>query len=932
MPQRGLTRGMEPIRYGPFARLSDLYHGWRDGLSSIPPKDHWRRGQRITTPHREVLIRRAQDSFELERLRFEETRRSALDRLARSEAERAGAEAALALAERELSDASVPPGDEQLRERRAAEAYRDEGIVRARRMREHHRRRAVALAAVRRAHAEVTGAEARIAGARQEATTQLVVAASRVRRIHEFTHRRLAAYRRRLARSHPDPAWIVEGMSVLEPAIPGWAFSPYPGHELEAPPGARPAPDEPEPEAEPEPPAERIELSSAVRFGSDPDRADVVLPWFWVAPHHFTVVPGEGHARLLDRGHGNGPFVDGRPVRAARLLPGEYFDFGDLRYEVSDDASALLVSPLAAPELVVHDLADSAGSRLRHMSFVQHNRTVVAILGPSGAGKSSLFSALLNELETTSGRLYFRHLSLVAHREEIRTMLGFVPQDDEMYRSLTVRQLLSFADQLRSGPDHRGKRTERIEQTCAVLGLSAQVDQLVRTLSGGQRKRVSIALEMIARPELLMLDEPTSGLDPNMDREVMTILRDYAERDRTVIVITHNTEHLRLAHRVLVLARGGRPVYYGRPGDALRALHVRSWADLMKLLAADGGHDADRLATQYRDGPAAREAEREADRIAGAMAKPNEAVKARRSARPLHREFAILSRRQLALLWAQRLRDRDGNKPRATGPWSWLKPLAGPAVVAMPLLIAVFGALLSALIAGHDGFGPPSGPRQTPSPAAALSLLTTLCMLNGQALTYSNVVSEWPVIRREHRTGVRPLSVLLSKWWVFALIGIAQAGIITTIFCALLPAPRNYLVYGGGTVELFADLATLTVASMSLGLLISALARRLEQAVAWVTAASIAQIALNGVTADLSNKGWFLNLLTYLLPSRMGLAATASSIGLRGIAPNTAYSDALWTHATGQWVFDTGLVLAQTGLFFGLAARQLRRRLNHPDQ
>ncbi|MEV0129732.1 ATP-binding cassette domain-containing protein [Dactylosporangium sp. NPDC050688] len=919
---------MEPILYGPFARLADLYHGWRDGLSNIPPKAHWRRGQRISTPHREVLIRRAQDAFELERLRFEQARRWALDRLARAEAERDGAEAVLALAERELAQASVPPTGEQLGERRVAEEHRDGRVVRSRRMREHRLRRGATLAALRRARDAVTDADARIAAARQEATTQLAVAASRVRRIHEFTHRRLASYRRRLARSHPDPAWIVEGMSVLDPEIPRWAFSPYPGHELEMPPPARPpVDDDVVPDGAPEPPAERIELRSTVRFGSDPDRADVVLDWFWVAPHHFTVVPEEGRVRLLDRGQGNGPFVDGQPVRTALLVPGEYFDFGELRYEVSDDATALLVSPLAAPSLIVHDLSDSGGSRLQHMSFVQRNRTVVAILGPSGAGKSSLFYALLNELET-SGRLYFRDLSLVEHREEIRTMLGFVPQADEMHQSLTVRQLLRFTDQLRVGPDHHGKRKERIEQTCESLGLLPNLDQLVRTLSGGQRKRVSIALEMIARPDLLMLDEPTSGLDPNMDREVMTILADYAERDRTVIVITHNTEHLRLAHRVLVLAKGGRPVFFGRPADALPKLGVRSWADLMKLL---GTGDVDQHTAAYRNGSAAREAEREADRVAHGQARPNQTVKARRSIRPLHRELGVLSRRQLALLWAQRLRDRDRKKLRASGWLSWLKPLAGPAVVAMPLIIAVFGALLSVLIAGSDGFGPPAGPRQTPSPATALSLLTTLCMLNGQALTYSNIVSEALIIKREHRTGVRPLSVLLSKWWVFALIGTAQAGIITVTFCAMRPAPENYLVYGDGVLELFADLAMLTVASMSLGLLISALARRLEQAVAWVTAASIAQIALNGVTADLTHK-WPLNALSLLLPTRMGLASTASSIGLRGLAPNTIYQDAMWTHSTSQWIFNTALVALQTVVFFTLAALILRRRLDHPDQ
>ena len=190
---------------------------------------------------------------------------------------------------------------------------------------------------------------------------------------------------------------------------------------------------------------------------------------------------------------------------------------------------------------------------------------MLAILGPSGAGKTSLFSALVKELQIEEGELYLGKLPLRTHGAEIRERLGFVPQDDTLFKTFTVRQLLRYAYELR-GAGSKETRDKRVAEVCGQLGIGEQIKQLVGTLSGGQRKRVSIAVELLSKPSLLLLDEPTSGLDAGMDLEVLRLLREYAEAGNTVMVITHSTEHLRQAHRVLVLAHGGRPVFFGSSG------------------------------------------------------------------------------------------------------------------------------------------------------------------------------------------------------------------------------------------------------------------------------------------------------------------------------------------------------------------------------
>ncbi len=930
---------MTPIRYGLFARLADLYHGWRDGLSAIPPKELWRPGQRITTPHREALIRRAQDAFEYERLRFEEHRRLTLDRLARAPAGIDGARGHVSLAERELALASVPPTREQLTERRVGEDQRDERIVRARRMREHGRRRSRALGRVHRAVEERSRIEAEVAAAQQDATTRLAVARARVRRIHEHTHCRLAAYRRRLARTHPYPDWVVGGMSVLEPEIPGWAFSPYPGHEEERDPIIH---DERlDEEAEPEGDERRIPLlDPRTVFGSSKPPADERVDGYGVAPEHFSLTRTGDRIRLVAHAHGIGPFIDGQPVQTAWLDDGEHFDFAEHRYTLTDHGTALLATALSPSDLVVHELSDEGGQRLTSMSFVQRKGTVVAILGPSGAGKSSLFKALLGELEEDqrpSGSLFFRDLDLRRSPAQLRTMLGFVPQHDDMYGTLTLRTMLRYADRLRSGIAHHGTRDRRITRLCRELGIDKRLDQLVRRLSGGQAKRASIALEMLSHPALLMLDEPTSGLDPNMDREVMTILRRYAENGRTVIVITHNVQHIRLAHRVLVVASHGRPVYFGPPSRVRQTLGVKTYADLMKLLTDDDQATVvARLAERYRTGAEAREAGREAARALQRQPDPARRVRQPSRALTVARQLSTLLRRQAALIWAQQhrsnARERRGGGGDGPGWREVMASLRGLAVVVMPLIIAAGGAGLAIVVSTPDGFGMPSAAAQRPGPgpAAALSLLTTLCMLNGQALTYSNVVSEWPTIRREYRTGIVPLAVLLAKWLVFAILAVAQSAIVVLIYTSGRSAPVHHVLLGSGRAELTLDLAALTVASMTLGLLISVVARKLEQAVAWTTAVSIAQIALNGITADLSGNRP-LALLSYPLPARWGLAAGASSVDLRHIQPKPFY-DAMWNATAGQYGKDlTGLLLL-IGACFLAAAVLLHRRLRKPDR
>jgi ABC-type multidrug transport system ATPase subunit len=903
---------MTATRYSPIARATDWWHGWRDGRQGVP----CRRAGRISTPHRDVLIRRARDAFEHERVQFEAARAGAMELVAAAGERLRDVEGRLRAAHDELDVLEPRPDPQDLEERRPGEERRPAAVVARRRTNEHRRRRAALVRRLDALAAERALRAGELAAAQDAAHRDLEVASARVRRVHEHAHARLATYRRRLVRSHPEGSQVDWQIDIVVPRRPAWAHP-------------EPAADEAdEPASVPDDGVRRVPLNPVMVIGGAAD-VDVQITGRNIAGEQARLTR-RTHDHLLEDLTRDGPvFVDGRQVRRAALAVGDAFTVGSwlLRIESDDELS---YAPLLPPSLVVFGLSavSDAGratekTRLDQMSFSQHEATVLAILGPSGAGKSSLFKALLGELRTTGGSLHFGGLDLRTHGEQIRSTIGFVPQDDSLHTTLTVQTALLFSDRLRS-PHLRADRADRIAKVCDDLKLEPnRRGKRVAELSGGQRKRVSIAMELLADPQLLMLDEPTSGLDAGMDSEVMRILRRMADerldddRRRTIVVVTHSTDNLNQAHRVLLLAPGGSPVYFGESGRIPAQFERRNWADLMRTLGQDPTTTASWVEA-YRVGPEAGVAQRAAEAAealptSGTPATPA-AVRSRQTSRPgighWWRQFHVLVQRQCALLLTRKeVFGAQGVRASVTGALSVLSPV----------LISVAGAGAAALVTSADPWTDPA------AAATALNLLVTLSMLAGQALTYGDVVAEFGVIHREHRTGVLVSAVVLSKWFVFGVLALVQAATMTAIFVAIRGAPTTTLV-ADGAMELFLNLAMLGIATMSSGLLVSVLATDLEVAVGMATALAISQVAFNGWTADLTSST-VLNALSWLLPTRWGFAVNAASIDLRAVAP-VAPPDALWSHTSGQWTADMLCLGGLTVVYVVAAVVVLRARLS----
>ena len=221
----------------------------------------------------------------------------------------------------------------------------------------------------------------------------------------------------------------------------------------------------------------------------------------------------------------------------------------------------------------------------------------VAIMGPSGSGKSTLLQALNGFRPAGKGTVELNGQNLYKSQSQFRSVIGYVPQDDIIHETLSVYRALYYSAHLRLPPGTSEDEIKaRVEVVIKKLGLAERKKVRVRRLSGGQRKRVSLGVELLSQPPLLFLDEPTSGLDPGLEEDMTRLFRQLADEGRTVLVTTHITESLEYPDVVALIA-GGRLVYYAPPGELLAYFQTRDYPSIFKRLR---DKDAQSWANRFR--------------------------------------------------------------------------------------------------------------------------------------------------------------------------------------------------------------------------------------------------------------------------------------------------------------------------------------------
>ncbi|MFF4040120.1 ATP-binding cassette domain-containing protein [Streptomyces sp. NPDC001816] len=685
---------------------------------------------------------------------------------------------------------------------------------------------------------------------------------------------------------------------------------------------------------------QRLDPARTYTVGRDP-QSDVVFREAIVSWWHARIYWGGTSWVLQDLNSTNGTYDLGRRISLAEVGHGALLTLGGaaegprLRFTVRparrDTAGGTSVTRIGrAPDndLVVreHDVSSHhaefslapAGSlivrrltvRVRHgksnrtllqnVSFEVPAKALIAVVGPSGSGKSTLLRALTGHQPNVKGEVLYDNQNLHERFAELRQHIGIVPQHDILHPQLTVRSALRHAARLRFPRGTEAtERDRRVEEVLTELRLGLHADQRIAALSGGQRKRVSVALELLTKPSLMFLDEPTSGLDPGMDRDVMQLLRGLADDGRTVLVVTHSVGELEQCDKVLVLGPGGSLAYFGPPAQALEFFGQATWADVFSAFDEHRDLDWSRRWHECRQHVASAAAPRQTATTAP------EAVHTPKPPR-WTAQLSVLVRRQLAVMASDR---------RFVGLMALLPVILGLASTVIPA-----------------DFGLRRAPDGTPNLAAGTilaSLVISVCFM-GAANSVRELVKERALYERERAAGLSRSAYLMSKITVLGLI----SGLQGITLCLLGLVPRELPTEGmvakdAPLLEMTFVITMLGFTSMMCGLVISSLARTAESTMPLLVLFCVFQYLFSGVTFHLFNNPG-VEQVAWLAPSRWAIAAEGVTLDLGPLlgpmdksAPSA--TDPLWRHSLSQWLTDMGVLFGLAMGCYALTIRLLRR-------
>src|SRR5438874_4560326 len=313
----------------------------------------------------------------------------------------------------------------------------------------------------------------------------------------------------------------------------------------------------------------------------------VVLSHPQVSGRHARLEQVHGGYCIIDVGSTNHVYVNAQRVTNQLLQPGDEIRIGPYKFTYTgtqltqqDESHGVRIDALHLQKV---------GSKhtilINNISLVIPPRKFVALVGGSGAGKSTLMDALNGLRPAQKGLVLYNGQDYYRNLAAFSTQLGYVPQEDIIHRDLTVERALYYAAKLRLPSDFTDEQIkQRINEVLEDVELTARRKLLIKKLSGGQRKRVSIALELLANPSVFFLDEPTSGLDPGLDRKMMFLLRRLADKGHTIVLVTHATNNINACDYICFLAQGGRLAYFGPPNEAKAYFGKTDFAEIYSAL------------------------------------------------------------------------------------------------------------------------------------------------------------------------------------------------------------------------------------------------------------------------------------------------------------------------------------------------------------
>jgi len=542
---------------------------------------------------------------------------------------------------------------------------------------------------------------------------------------------------------------------------------------------------------------------------------DIVLNHGTISKVHasITLTPNNGY-QIKDLGSTNGTYVNGRKIKTVETI-----DFKDNifigRHQITLEApSKNLSDELAITAIGIEKTYSNGVKGLKKMDLSIPSKSIIAIMGPSGCGKSTLLKALNGDTPPTKGKVFLFNLELSENWQYLKTQIGYVPQDDIIHQQLTVEQCLYFTAKLRLDNLSDQYIDKKIDQVLEDLNILEKKKNLISNLSGGQRKRVSIAVELMTDPLIMFLDEPTSPLDPQTVEDFLEIMKKLSERGTTVLMVTHKPEDLGYMDEVIFMAEGGNIVYQGDTNKYKEYFNVKS---VVSVFSQISGKTAEIWIRKYLN-----------PRVISSNS-GFDFVKSTSEVSSIE-QFSWLSKRYFKI--------KINDKLNST-------LLLAQAPIIATLICLIYSEINSGV----------------------LFMVAISAIWLGAQNAAREIVSEQAIYKRERMFNLKILPYVFSKISVLSFFSIIQSAIF--IFILFIRYNNSDITDLNQPFKLFLWMIFLSISSTFLGLLLSSMVRSTERAMTILPLILLPQIMLAGIISKISNG--LVEFISYLTLSRWGV-------------------------------------------------------------
>lgn len=569
---------------------------------------------------------------------------------------------------------------------------------------------------------------------------------------------------------------------------------------------------------------------------------DILLKHPLVSRSHAKIFKKENKFYLEDLKSTNGSFINGKSIDSPiQLKECDEIFIGNTKLIFYEDRIAYNVMTkglsLDAIEIGKTIIERKKEKRLLdNISISVKPGELVAIIGGSGAGKSTFMDALNGLRKATEGVVLVNNDDFYANYSAYKSITGYVPQQDIIYETLTVNQMLNYSASLRMAKDTSKEELQaRIKEVIEDVELEEREDVLIKNLSGGQKKRVSIAVELLADPQLFFLDEPTSGLDPGMERSLMNLLRKLANKGKTIILITHAMANLHLCDKIVFLGNGGKLCFFGSPEGALDFFKVTDFVEIYKLISNESETYCDRFKNSNyyiysRSLLKKNILKREVTKVKGQSS---------------WKQFCILSKRYLKLTLADKYR---------------FLILLGQA----PLV-----GILLGIVTKKNAFSIYENTCQI------LFTLACSAVWIGLINSIQEICKERAVFKRERAVNLKLIPYIGSKLLILGGICIIQGISIILVFDQFIPFPKEYHMIFSLKFELIFTMILTLFSATAMGLTISTLVTNNDRAMSIAPFFLIPQIIFSGFIFKLSG---ISDTLSHVVIDKWSLRAMSVSL------------------------------------------------------